>query len=139
MSNPASRVAYAQYYAVFDRAIESPLGVRLAFPNRGQAFHYRSRLHSARDIDRRHNKALYEVGHALHGASAYDTLIVRDPKPDAEGNWWLYVERNDEIKPHIEDIPAVEDLPLVIEHRPTLRIEVVRPAPLIRRPLEPTE
>ena len=143
MTNPTSRIAYTQFFSVFDQALASPKGVRLAFTRRAEATFYVARLHAARDIDRRTNKEIYEPGHPLHGCSGYDILICRQPRLADDGKWWVYVERNDHIKPFIEDIPEVDDLPLAIEVRPQLRIEVVKTEPtpaLVRRNLGgPTE
>lgn len=137
MTNPTSRIAYTQYFEVFDKALSSPKGVRLAFTNRSSAMFYVARLHAARDIDRKSNISTYDKGHPLHGCSGYDILVCRQPRLSDDGQWWVYVERNDQIKPFIEDIPEVDNLPLAIEVRPSLRIEVVKteaPA-LVRRNL----
>lgn len=137
MNAPTSRVAYTQYYEVFDRALEAQTGVRLRFNTKDEALFYRSRMHQARKMDRKENLSLYPEGHKLHGASAYDICIVREPRYDAEGQWWLYVERNDVVRPHIEPIPEKDDLPLTIDARPVLRLELAprEPAPVIVRRL----
>lgn len=130
MSNPTSRIAYAKYFEVFDRALDSSKGIRLRFDSREEAFFFRGRLHSARKVDRQTNAKTYEPGHPMHGCSPYDEVTVRAPARDAEGVWWLYIERNDTLTTHVEEItdttPPVNSLaserPLTLQSPPVPRI-----------------
>ena len=104
MSNPTSRVAYAKYYEVFDKALAAEKGIRLAFPSQSAALAFQGRMHQARTIDRNDNKKVYEPGHKMHGCSAYDVVSVSRPRMDTEGEWWLYIEPNDRVDVHIEEL-----------------------------------
>ena len=105
MNLPTSRIAYQKYYEIFDRAANSSRGIRIEFNTVDEALFFRSRMHQARKIDRKHNIEIYpDPSHNLHGCSAYDTFTIRAPVRDTEGKWWLYIERNDIVDVHIEEL-----------------------------------
>lgn len=77
MVTSTSRLAYQDCFELMDQALEAPRGIRFPVSSRGIANHFRVRLHTARDINRKDNKDEYEKGHALWGCSAYDELTVQ--------------------------------------------------------------
>lgn len=104
MSYPTSRLAYAKYFEAYDRAANSRKGIRLEFDSIDDALFFRARMHQARKIDRKGNLDIYQPGDALYGCSTYDTFTVKHPVCDTDGKWWLYVERNDVLPNHIEEL-----------------------------------
>jgi len=144
VSLPKSRHSYTDCYEALDRAIADEKGVRIAVANYDAALHFRMRLHQARQIHRKDNELAYEPGHAMYGASIYDTLTVRI-RQSASGTW-IYIEKIDLNYDAIEMLSEVEEetfpaLPpppqLMIASRSMERLETVRePAPpqvVIRR------
>lgn len=96
MSLPTSTLAYSQCYDVLDKALEDSLGVRMKMTSLPSAQHFRMRCHQARKLDRDKNAEIYpETDHPLHGRSAYDVLIIRDPKVATDGQVYLVIERSD--------------------------------------------
>ncbi|MDE2107155.1 MAG: hypothetical protein KGL39_58660, partial [Patescibacteria group bacterium] len=96
MSLPTSTLAYSQCYDVLDKALEDPLGVRMRMPSLTVALHFRMRCHQARKLDREKNADIYpDADNPLHGRSAYDVLIIRDPRMATDGTVYLVIERSD--------------------------------------------
>ena len=91
MTAPTTRLSYGDAYEAFDRAKDDPKGIRVKFEDFAGAATFRSRLHYARQVDRRDNLQIYEESDPLYGRSVYDTLVVRI-KPDTEGCSWVYIE-----------------------------------------------
>ena len=92
MVTSSSRLAYDDCFEILSRALEDKHGARVHCQSRGEAFHLRTRLHSARQIDRRDNIHVYDESDPLHGRSAYDTLVVRIKELD--GQHYVYVEKS---------------------------------------------
>jgi hypothetical protein len=118
MTTSTSRLAFTDCLDIFDRALNARVGVRRMFDDYGPAAHFITRMHRFREIDRRDNAESYEKGHPLHGRSVYDQCVVRRPRVDSEGKWWVYIEKMDvstmvieEIEPEAYEEPkAIEDL-----------------------------
>lgn len=87
-----SRFAYADCYAIFDRAVEDAIGARAKCESEKDAIYLRMRLNTARKINRKENAETYEEGNPLHGRSAYDKFACRVREVD--GEWYVYVERH---------------------------------------------
>lgn len=71
-----SRLAMADCFEVFDKALEAPKGIRVRFPDIGAAKNYQMKLMRARAQNREDNLGIYPQGHPLHGRSPYDRLQV---------------------------------------------------------------
>lgn len=91
MSLPNRIAAYDDCFTIFDGAIAS--GSRVCFATQNEAHHFMTRLHQARALTRDESKRLYDINDVRWGKTAWDALIVRHPREDEEGKWWIYIER----------------------------------------------
>lgn len=96
MVTSSSRGAYPDCFDLMDKAIDDGRGVRVQYDDRGNARHFIVRLNTARSLDRKANREMYEVDHPLHGTSIYDKLrfTLRSTQND-DGEivcYWVYVE-----------------------------------------------
>lgn len=85
MTLPTSREAYADYYALWDRALVDPHGIRIRVRDYDTAIFHRHRLHKARSISKAESRQLYEPGDPKFDVSPYDRLMVtirRNPETD---------------------------------------------------------
>lgn len=113
MTVSTSRKAYKDCYDLFDRALAAPLGIRNRCTDPGQANHLRVRLHQARILLRRESLSIYAEEDPNHGASPYDSLIVRIK--DVDGHWWVYLEprmMNGVVEELTEDTPTPPASPM---------------------------
>jgi hypothetical protein len=60
-----------------ERALASERGIRLSLSSKRAAEGFQRRAHQLRREDRKENAVIYPEGHALHGGSMYDQLVVR--------------------------------------------------------------
>lgn len=90
MTISTSRASYTDCFALFDRAIESPRGIRNRCTDRGNAKHLQQRLNYARQLARRESRSIYDEASPLYDISPYDPYMVRVFE-DA-GSWWVYIE-----------------------------------------------
>lgn len=105
-----SRLSYTDCFTLFDRALDDKKGVRYQVnkgASRGDAWQFRLRMHNARQIDRKDNKELYEVGAPLYGRSIYDPLLIQI-KQDVEQKWWIYVVHTEIDGDEIEALSELE-------------------------------
>jgi len=93
MSLPNRIEAYDDCLDHFQSALDDSRGYRIKFATHGEANIFQLRLHQARALQRDINKRIYEPSHPLWGSSEFDKLIVRIPREDTEGGWWIYIER----------------------------------------------
>lgn len=116
MTLSTSTLAYDDCYAVMDAALGDEKGAGVRFPAESDANIFRMRCHYARKIDRTKNAETYEKGHALHGVSAYDRLIVRVRE---NGNaWWVLIEPNAVAPETVVSLSTGEPLTLNAAPRP---------------------
>lgn len=114
MTISTTRMAYADIFEIYEKAMDDPKGVRIPFNTRGDAVYYRMRLHTARTIDRNDNIKLYAKGDPLYGQSKYDVLQVRIlhgvamPEEDIVECWFVYIEPRDKGVGEIESLSEVE-------------------------------
>ena len=95
MSLTDQPAAYADCYAVFRRAADTPGGVRMPIAQRKQsATMFQLRMNKARQIERDISRRVYPSTHQLYDCSEFDYLQVQVKGPDTEGWWYIYV------KPH---------------------------------------
>ena len=90
MTVSTSKSAYLDCYDLFDRALDSAIGIRNRCANRGMANNLRTRLHYARAISRRESLEIYAADHPAHGTSPYDSLVVRIQQN--KDGYWIYIE-----------------------------------------------
>lgn len=113
-----SRAAYEDCYHLFDRAMDSPAGVRHSCPTEGAAYHLRGRLNYARILHRNEMSAVAIADDDPRlGTSPYDVLILRVRQADAK--WWVYIEPRKVVgetedlpveNPEIESVTNIHDL-----------------------------
>lgn len=113
MTSSNSRGAYADCFELFDRALDSPKGIRVAIgtgPDAvGPATHLRQRLNKARVLDRDAMRRIYEHTDPKHGVSPYDTLVVRilSSTEDDLVKWWIYIVHR-KVTQEVEELGAAE-------------------------------
>ena len=96
--------AYTDCIEVFDRALSSPEGIRIPFPDNGSGRQMMLRLQQARQLVREKSKEIYsDPSDPSWGTSPYDHLIVRVPR-QIEGKWWVY------IQPRLASLGQIEEL-----------------------------
>jgi hypothetical protein len=110
MTTPISRLAYNAEYDLLDQALESERGVQRIFKGweegRGAAMYFRTRLHSARELDRKDNRSIYSLGDPMYGQTLYAQLTVRAPYYDKDRDAWvLKIEKNSTQEMVVEEIP----------------------------------
>ena len=90
MPTPTNRAAYGSYFDLLDRALDTEMGVRIECQTQGEAYQHRTRLHTARKIDRKLNRESRDIDDPNYGVSDYDKLIVSTRT--ADGKWWVYIK-----------------------------------------------
>lgn len=93
MSLPARIEAYDDCFDTFDAALADAHGYRVCFADHGAANIFMLRMHMARSLQRDLHKRIYPKDDPKWGSSEYDKLVVRTPRQDAAGEWWVYIER----------------------------------------------
>jgi hypothetical protein len=101
-----SRLAYSDCFDLMDKAIADPKGIKIKFGENEEAWHFRIRLHTARKIDRKENRDIYDQTHPLHGRSVYDQLTMRIRKVGDHA--WLRLERIDARVFEVESLTEPE-------------------------------
>jgi hypothetical protein len=84
--------AYRDCIEAFDRALETPKGIKIPCVSRGHAIRLRQRFNYCRYLDRDRSKDIYQPGDPMYGLSVYDTLELRIPKKGAPDAATLYIE-----------------------------------------------
>lgn len=80
---PASDIgAYADLLETWQRALESPKGIRIRTDTPEAAHALRMRLYHARRAQQRQHKRVYPTDHPMHGRSYYDSMSSRIDKDD---------------------------------------------------------
>lgn len=92
MSWSRSPLAFSDVEELFERALAAPNGIKIAQSSRSAAVVLRSRFNYYRKLNRKANADTYPRDHTLHGASAYDTLVLRIPPAGAPDEHVLYIE-----------------------------------------------
>ena len=113
MATSSSPLSFGDCFSVLDRALASTRGIRLRFPTEGDARHFRTRLHAARQLHRNANAQTYEHDHAMYGNSEYDALVIKMRCAEVgatDGEWLLLIEKVERVL-EIEEIAPIEDSP----------------------------
>jgi len=109
MSLPITLGAYRDCEDLFLRACADPKGIRACLGTFEACFQKRQRMHYYRNLDRRANADMYEAGHPMHGASAYDDYVLQIIE-DEDGLFWLYITSRSAQILHIEGLSEVGEL-----------------------------
>jgi hypothetical protein len=105
MTISTSRTAYSDCFDLFDRALDSPRGIRNRCRDAGAANHLKVRLHYARTLSRREAREVYAEDDPAFGVSPYDPFVVRVRA--IEGVWWVYIEPR-AVQGEVEELGAAE-------------------------------
>lgn len=100
--------AYLDCKEFLEKALDDEVGARLPFRTSEQAEHWRMRCYQFRKLDREQNKAVFEIGHKMHGASEYDGLTMTI-KESTDGWWWVYAKKNIVDAGSIEALSEIEE------------------------------
>ena len=109
MTLPDNLLAYQDCTELLAQAVEDPCGVRLKVRDFDQAVNERSRIHYCRKLHRRESMSIYAEGDPMYGKSEYDVITVRIKNID--GEFYLYLERNDKIRGEVEKLSEIEAEP----------------------------
>lgn len=77
MSNSPALVSYRDVLEMWQRALESPNGVKTTCPSPQEAIHVRFRLYNARKQLRAESKRIHPPDSPQWGRSPYDDLVVK--------------------------------------------------------------
>jgi hypothetical protein len=94
MPTSLSRLSYSDCFDFFTEALADPKGICVSFAYDGDAYQLRTRLHTARVIDRKENAEIYPPNHPLFGRSEYDSLMVRLVKEE-DGSAKVFIQPRD--------------------------------------------
>lgn len=106
MTVSTSKAAYEDCYDIFDRALASANGIRVEANDKGSAHHLCTRLNYSRILSRKESREIHEFGTPGFGISAYDNLVIRQPKFE-DDRWWVYIEPR-RVSGRIEELRAAE-------------------------------
>lgn len=93
MSLPNRIEAYDDCFDAFQQALDDLVGARFKFSSRNEAGFFMLRMQQARSLQREQSKRLFAPTDLRWGKSEFDKLMVRQPREDTEGYWWVYVDR----------------------------------------------
>jgi hypothetical protein len=104
MSFNKSILAFDDIRQVFDRALQTPRGLKIPCPSRGKAINLRSRFNYFRKIDRDESLKIYPTDHPMFGRSSYDKLALRVPEKGHPEENILFIEPHSAESYKIEEI-----------------------------------
>lgn len=104
MTTSSTITAYEDMRTVSERAINSERGIRMKFPSRGAAVHFRQRLYKFRTLDREASKRVYDKGENAWGTSPYDGLFCTISEKDEEGNYFVLIQKRSAGAMEIEEL-----------------------------------
>lgn len=109
MTLPTSRLAYTEYYEIWERALADPAGIRLRLADYDSCIFHRTRLHYSRTLQKAESRDLYEPGDPQYNVSPYDRYqcLIR-PSPDGEAFNLLIVPRTFGLIGEIESLAGTE-------------------------------
>ena len=108
MALPNQIGAYPDCIDMFERALADQKGIRVRFDAYADANNFQMRMHQLRKLLRDESRRMYERDEPAYDKSEFDGLIVRTPRADTEGGWWVY------IQPHgivITDVESLSEQP----------------------------
>lgn len=104
MSFNRSILAFDDIRHVFDRALQTPHGLKIPCGSRGKAVNLRARFNYFRKIDRDESFKIYPPDHPMFGKSSYDKLALRIPEKGSPEENVLFIEPHSAEKYKIEEI-----------------------------------
>lgn len=104
MSQSSSLFAYNDVRDAFERALQSPHGIKITYSSYSQAIHERSRFNQFRKLHRAETLDIYDEGHPLRGKSVYEALNLRIPRRSEPDSNILYIEPRTIANMQIEDL-----------------------------------
>lgn len=105
--------AYEDCTLIWQRAVETPGGIRVPVGTFNDTSTMQMRMNKCRSILRRISKGIYPPGDRRHNTSEFDTHMVQVRGPDSDDVWWIYVRPHgrmgllDKIEPISETEPEV--------------------------------
>lgn len=94
MALSESVAAYEDCYDHFDRAKNSPNGIRVLLATEKEAVYLRFRLNQARVLERRDSMRIYDRSDPRYGKSENDCFRISClPPADGETGHWVYIQR----------------------------------------------
>lgn len=104
MALPDTIAAYSDCLEHFERAQESPRGIRIFNSTERSAIYLRNRLNQARSIERRESRKLYPFDHPSHGKSLNDRFVIRIMESAEGDGHWVYIEPWSQTVGEIEEL-----------------------------------
>lgn len=100
--------AYEDCFNYLDRALADTKGIRFRLEDKdyGRAVQMHMRMQQARVLERAQNARLYPSDHPQHGNCQYDKLIIRKPRADEDGFFWIYIEH---ISANVDVVEALSE------------------------------
>lgn len=111
MSLPTHLDAYDDCLDYFEQALADSHGLRAEFNDYGQAHLFTMRMHQARALQRSLHRRLYPEDDPRWGRSDFDRLMVRQPREDDAGHWWVYIERTNSRVISVEPLSLTQGTP----------------------------
>ena len=99
-----SPLAFDDLRSVFERAIESPRGIRIVCKTRSEAIVTRSRMNYLRKMDRKENSITYQSDHPMFMRSAWDRLVLRIPPKGDPDDTVIFIEKRSADNMVIEEL-----------------------------------
>lgn len=105
--------AYQDCTLIWERAIDTPGGIRLPLGERGHALVLQMRMNKCRSLHRRLSCQVNPPGSPKYNTSEFDSHMVQVRGPDERDEWWIYVRPHgrmgllDLIEPISETEPEV--------------------------------
>ena len=97
--------AYEDCFDLFDRAKQSPRGIRVSVLDQGAAYQLRLRLYYSRRLLRDEARTIYAHDDPAYGISAFDALAISIR--EVEEQWWVFIEPRSVIG-EIQELGAAE-------------------------------
>lgn len=91
MSFNRSPFAFGDLRDLFQKAMETPKGLRIIQENRGRAIRLSMRLNYLRKMNRKENALTFPVDHPLHMRSEWDKLEISVPKKGTPDEHCVYI------------------------------------------------
>jgi hypothetical protein len=96
--------AFEDAIETFERALNSPHGIRIVCGSRGEAVRLRARFHYWRTLDREQNKKVFPADDPRHGVCVYDRFELRIPRKGQPDENSLYIEPRSALSLNIEEL-----------------------------------
>lgn len=102
MTLPTTLSAFPAEVSAFDRALDTPLGIRIPCDTFTAARLLANRLTHARTLDRRDKARTLEPSHPMFGHSDWDSLYIS--LRQVSNRVYVYILHREETIPDIEDL-----------------------------------